>query len=163
MMRRVIVERNHWVTLREFTEAYALSQLSPGIHFIALAGLLGRAIAGPWGVVVSVAGMMVPAALITALMTAFYSTVAEHPLAIAAVSGMGPIAAGMTIGLAIGLVKPMLRRGRYAVIDVAVVLAAFGVLLLGIANSVVVILCAGAIGAVLLRGQRPTSADATMS
>jgi chromate transport protein ChrA len=43
MMRRILVERSGWITLREFTEAWALSQLSPGIHLVALAGLsVGR-------------------------------------------------------------------------------------------------------------------------
>lgn len=162
MIRRVLVERKGWITLREFTEAWALSQLSPGIHLVALAGLLGQRIAGARGVIVSVAGMMVPAAIITALATALLGEIAQHPLTIAALAGIGPVAGGMTIGLALTLARPVLQRGRFAILDLAVIAAAFGVLLAGLAQTIVVIFAAAAFGAVLLRRERPTSSDNPM-
>src|SRR6266511_3646348 len=73
LIRRLVVERHAWVTPREFTEAWALSQLSPGIHLVALAGILGHRIAGTRGVLVAVAAMMAPAGAITAALTAAYS------------------------------------------------------------------------------------------
>lgn len=163
MIRRILVERHGWITVREFTEAWALSQLSPGIHLVALAGLLGRQMAGLRGVVVSVAGMMVPAAIITAIATAFLGEIAQHPLTVAALAGIGPVAGGMTIGLALTLVRPVLQRGRYAILDIVVVMAAFGILIGGYAQSLAVIIAAGALGAVLLGRERPTSSDAPMS
>jgi chromate transporter len=163
MIRRILVERKGWITLREFTEAWALSQLSPGIHLVALAGLLGGRIAGLRGVIVSVAGMMVPAAIITAIATAFLGQVAQDPLVLAALAGIGPVAGGMTIGLALTMAQPVLQRGRLAILDVAVIAAAFGLLLGGLAQTIVVIFAAGAFGAVLLRRERPTSSDAPMS
>jgi len=163
MIRRVLVERTGWITLREFTEAWALSQLSPGIHLVALAGLLGRQMAGLRGVIVSVAGMMVPAAIITALATALLGEIAQHPLTIAALAGIGPVAGGMTIGLALTMARPVLQRGRYAILDVAVIVTAFGVLLAGLAQTIVVIFVAAAFGAILLRRARPTSSDAPMA
>ena len=163
LIRRILVERLGWITMREFTEAWALSQLSPGIHLVALAGLLGRRIAGSRGVIVSVAGMMVPAAIITAIATALLGGVAQQPIMIAALAGIGPVAGGMTIGLALTLARPVLQRGRYAIVDVAVIGAAFGILLAGLAQTIVVIFAAGAFGAALLGRERPTSSDAPMS
>lgn len=163
MIRRILVERRGWITLRDFTEAWALSQLSPGIHLVALAGLLGGRLAGARGVLVSVAAMMVPAAIITAIATALLAQVAEHPLTLAALAGIGPVAGGMTIGLALTMARPVLQRGRFAILDGAVILAAFGLLLGELAQTIVVILAAGALGAVLLRRERPTSSDAPMS
>jgi chromate transporter len=163
MIRRILVERHGWITARDFTEAWALSQLSPGIHLVALAGLLGREMAGLRGVLVAVAGMMVPAAIITAVATALLGQVAQHPLTIAALAGIGPVAGGMTIGLALTLVRPVLQRGRYAILDVAVMVAAFGILIAGYPQTLVVIVAAGVLGAVLLGRERPTSSDAPMS
>ncbi|MDP9321755.1 MAG: chromate transporter [Chloroflexota bacterium] len=163
MIRRVLVERHRWITLREFTEAWALSQLSPGIHLIALAGLLGRQMAGLRGVIVSVTGMMVPAAVITAIATAFLGEIAQQPLTIAALAGIGPVAGGMTIGLALTMAQPVLQRGRYGLLDVAVIAAAFGVLLGSLAQTIVVIIAAGAFGAAFLGRERPTSRDAPAS
>lgn len=163
LIRRILVERTGWITLREFTEAWALSQLSPGIHLVALAGLLGRRIAGLRGVLVSVAGMMVPAAVITALATAFLGEIAQQPLTIAALAGIGPVAGGMTIGLALTMAQPVLQRGRFAALDVVVIAAAFGVLLGGLAGTIVVIVVAGAFGAAALGRERPTSGRAPLS
>lgn len=157
LIRRYVVERDRLVSPREFAEAYALSQLSPGIHLVALAGLLGRRIAGWRGVVVSVAGMMVPAALITALLTAAYSGVADQPLAAAALSGMGPATAGMTIALAALLVRETRRHGRPFAVDLAVVAVAFAALALAHLSNVLVVLVAAAAGSVMLRGGRPAA------
>ena len=163
MIRRVVVERMGWVTPREFTESWALSQLSPGIHLVALAGLLGRQIAGARGIAVAVIAMMLPAALITAVVTAFFGEIAQQPLTVAALAGIGPVAGGMTIGLALTMARPVLQRGRYAVLDLAVIGAAFGALVTGAAQTIVVIVVAGAFGAVLLGRERPTSSDAPLS
>jgi chromate transporter len=157
LIRRYVVERERLVTAREFTEDYALSQLSPGIHLVALAGLLGRRIAGWRGVIVSVAGLMVPAGIITVLLTAAYSGVADHPLAQAALAGMGPATGGMTAALAALLVRETRRHGSRFAIDLMVVAAAFAALTFAHASNVLVVLASAALGAVLLRGERPTS------
>jgi chromate transporter len=157
LIRRYIVERDHLVSTREFAEAYALSQLSPGIHLVALAGLLGRRIAGWRGVLVSVAGMMIPAALITALLTAAYSGIADQPLAAAALAGMGPATGGMTIALAAILVRETRRHGRPFAGDLAAVALAFAALAFAHLSNVLVVLVAAAAGAMLLRGGRPAA------
>lgn len=160
LIRRIVVERSGWVSLRDFTEAWALSQLSPGIHLVALAGLLGRAIAGWRGVLVSVGGMMLPAAVITMVLTAFFGRIAQHPLAVAALAGVGPITAGMTIGLALTTARPVLQRGPRVLLDLAVVAGACAILLGSASQTLPVIAAGGLIGALLLRRQRPTAADA---
>jgi chromate transporter len=159
LLRRFLVERERLITERAFTEAWALCQLSPGIHLVALAGLLGRRIAGRRGVVVAVAGMMVPAATITALMTAAYGLVADQPLAYAALAGMAPATGGMTLGLAIVLVRGALRHGSRAIVDLAIVAVAFAVLMLTSVSSVAVIVGTAALGALFLGRERPTSPE----
>src|SRR3979411_3413290 len=69
LIRRLAVDREGWMSAREFGEAWALSQLSPGIHLVALAGLIGRRIAGWRGGVAAVAGMMIPAPAINVAVT----------------------------------------------------------------------------------------------
>ena len=163
MIRRVLVDRLHWITLREFTEAWALCQLSPGVHLVALAGLLGQRIAGPRGVLVSVAGLMVPAAIITAVLTAGFGQIAQHPLTIAALAGIAPVSGGMAIGLALATAGSVMQRGRLVIIDVAVVVAAFTVLLANAQLTIAVILVAAIFGALFLGRKRPTSSDGPVS
>lgn len=157
LIRRHVLERHQWVTPREFTEDWALSQISPGIHLVALAGLLGRRIAGWRGAAVSVAAMMIPAGVVTALMTAAYASFADHPIALAALAGMGPATGGMTIALAAVLVRESRRHGARAVVDLAVVAAAFAILVFAHTSSIAVIAVAAALGALTLGRERPTS------
>lgn len=163
MIRRILVDRHGWITLREFTEAWALCQLSPGIHLVAFAGLLGDRIWGVRGVLVSVAGLMVPAALITAVLTAGFGQIARHPLTIAALAGVAPVSGGMAIGLALTTAGSVMQRGRMVAIDVAVVAAACAVLLLNSSLTIAVIVVAGVFGALFLGRKRPTSSEAPTS
>ena len=159
LLRRFLVERGRLISERDFTEAWVLCQLSPGIHLVALAGLLGQRIAGWRGVLVAVSGMMVPAAIITAALTAAYGVIADQPLARAALSGMAPATGGMTLGLAIVLVQGARRHGLRAVVDIALVVIAFAVLLLTTVSSVLVIVGAATFGALFLGRERPTSPE----
>jgi chromate transporter len=159
LLRRFLVERGRLISERDFTEAWALCQLSPGIHLVALAGLLGDRIAGWRGVIVAVSGMMVPAAIITAAMTAAYGLVADEPLARASLSGMAPATGGMTLGLAIVLARGARRHGLRVIVDIALVVIAFAVLLLTTVSSVLVIVGAATFGALFLGRERPTSPE----
>ena len=157
LMRRLIVDRHAWLTPREFTEFWALSQLSPGIHIVALAGLIGRRIAGWRGVAVAVGGMMVPAATITTLMTAAYVAIGDHPIARGALAGMAPAAGGMTLALALVMAREVRRRGSAVIVDGVVAISAFAVLMFTSTSSIAVIAAAAACGTLFLRGERPTS------
>src|SRR2546428_1099716 len=158
LIRRLAVDRERWMSAREFGEAWALSQLSPGIHLVALAGLIGRRIAGWRGVVAAVAGMMIPAALITVALTAAYGVIAGSPLARAALAGVAPVTGGMTIATAGLLIRASRRHGRtHFATDVGVSIAAvIGALFLGM-PTLAVIGAGAAVGTLALGRERPTS------
>jgi chromate transporter len=151
------------MSAREFGEAWALSQLSPGIHLVALAGLIGRRVAGWRGVAAAVGGMMIPAAAITVALTAAYSVIAASAIARAALAGIAPVTGGMTIATAAILVRASARHGRrHFAIDVAVsvgfVIAAgfFGV------PALAAIGAGALIGALALGRERPTSRETSV-
>ena len=155
LMRSRLVERTGWLTRREFMESYSLSQVSPGIHLVALAGLLGHRLAGVRGVAVSVAGMMVPAAIITVALSAILIGIADHPLTRAALAGVGPVTAGMTAGLAVISARGSVRRGARGALDIAVIGLAFVTLVATPVSPAIVIVVWGLLGFVLLRHERP--------
>lgn len=157
LMRSRLVERTGWLTRREFMESYSLSQLSPGIHLIALAALLGHRLAGVRGVLVSVAGMMVPAAIITVALSAALAGITDHPLTRAALAGVGPVTAGMTAGLAIISARSTVRRGWRGALDIAVIAIAFATFVRTTLSPAVVIIGCGLLGIVLLRHERPAT------
>lgn len=153
LMRRELVERRGWLTHREFLEDWALSKLSLGINQIALTGLEGMRVAGARGLVVALVALLVPAGVITALMTAGYSAVRDEPLVRAALAGAGPVAAGMTIGIAYTFAQGAVRRGWQGMVDRTywVVVVAVG-LLLGL-SPIVIIGASIVVGLVALRGE----------
>jgi chromate transporter len=158
LIRRLAVDRERWMSAREFGEAWALSQLSPGIHLVALAGLIGRRVAGWRGVIAAVAGMMIPAAAITVALTAAYGVIAASPIARAALAGVAPVTGGMTIALAALLVRASARHGRrHFAIDVAVAIGfAAGAVFLGV-PTLAAIGAGAALGALALGREPPTS------
>ncbi|CAN5255054.1 hypothetical protein BH18CHL2_BH18CHL2_04610 [soil metagenome] len=155
LMRSLLVERSGWITRREFTETYALATLSPGIHLVALAALLGHRLAGLRGAAVSVGGMMVPTEAVTVLLSAAVGSIGRHPLPEATLTGIAPIPAGMTAGLAVVTARGAMRQGRRSVIDLAVILAAFAILVRSPGTAVVVVAAAALVGALLLAGGQP--------
>lgn len=157
LMRQRLIERTGWLTRREFMEAYSLSQLSPGIHLVALAGLIGHRLGGVSGIAVSVAGMMVPAAIITVALSAGLAGIAQHPLTQAALAGVGPVTAGMTLGLGLLSARSAVRAGGRGVVDVAVIAAAFAALVVVPASPALVIVSCGVLGALLLGRERPAT------
>ena len=163
LIHRLAVERERWLSAREFAESWALSQLSLGIHLVALAGLLGQRVAGWRGVAAAVGGMLVPAAAITVALTAGYEAIASSPLARAALAGIAPVTAGMTLATAVLLIRSTARHGRaLAIVDVLVSIAALAASALLAVSAVVAIAAGAAVGAVALGRERPTSRDIQM-
>lgn len=119
LMRRELVERRGWVSHREFLEDWALSKLSLGINQVALTAFEGIRVAGARGMAVSLVAYLVPAAFITAAMTAAYALVRDEPLVRAALAGAGPVTAGLTLGNGFLFGRSALRRGWRGAVDVA--------------------------------------------
>ncbi len=158
LMRLYLVDRFRWVTAREFLEDWALSRVSPGIHLVADAGLLGRRVDGLRGIVVATASLVVPAAIIATVITAGYDLVRDQPLVRAALAGIEPVTLGLTVGMNLTLVRATVRRGRRAGIDwLAYALAALAGLVFPSAS--VAIIVAGFIGGPLSLGHEPPQAD----
>ncbi|MBM4434148.1 MAG: chromate transporter [Chloroflexi bacterium] len=153
LMRRELVERRGWLTHREFVEDWALSKVSLGINQIALAGLEGIRVAGSPGLAVTLAAFLIPSGLITALMTAGYEVVRSEPWVKAALNGVGPVVAGMTLAMALTFAQGAWRRGRAGVFDRAYWLLAVAVGLLALAPQVAVLGTGIAAGLLFMRGE----------
>ena len=156
MMRSLLVERHGWLDARVFRECWAIGQASPGMHLIALSGLLGERLAGLPGIVVSVTAMVLPAALITILLTAGLVEIEQHPLVQSMLRGVVPATGGMTLAMAVFFGRTSARKGRVAVVDWLLVTVA--ALLAGLARLPVLLILAGLAmaGAFILR---PVPAD----
>ncbi|OJX43948.1 MAG: hypothetical protein BGO78_03010 [Chloroflexi bacterium 44-23] len=99
----------NWLTEEEFLNAWALAQLTPGINLIKLTVFIGKRRHNWSGAVMSLAGLLLPSALITLLMTAFYSQIQSMPGVKAVMHGILPATIGMALAMTIRMLSPILK------------------------------------------------------
>ena len=69
-MHRVAVDVNHWLTDKQFTDVYAIAQLSPGPNVL-IVTLIGYSVAGLLGALVATVAMCVPTAVLALIVSRF--------------------------------------------------------------------------------------------
>lgn len=156
MMRAVLVEQRRWADASIFRDCWSICQASPGIHQIALAGLLGERVRGLPGMAISVVAFVLPSAFITVLFTAGLVEVEQFPLVQGLLRGILPATGGMTLALATFFALAAMRPGRARYFDLLVV--AVAAVLVGVAKLPVplIVLGSACFGAFFLR-PRPTT------
>lgn len=94
-MHRYLVEVNHWITSKQFADAYALAQAAPGPNVMYVT-LLGWQVAGWAGAFATTLGIIIPSTIMT---LAFARVLARNPeasLLRAMRRGLAPVAIGLT-------------------------------------------------------------------
>lgn len=100
---RELVEREQWLTQKQFVELLALGQVLPGPNIINMALIFGDRHFGLRGAVAACTGLLaLPLAIALALCLA-YRQFASQPLVVGALRGMGVVAAGLVIATALKL------------------------------------------------------------
>src|SRR5450759_970611 len=154
LIRQACITRG-WLDEVEFTRAWALIQIAPGINLIKITALVGYELRGWPGVVAAVAGLVLPSGCVTALMTAGFSAVRDVPAARAAMRGVLPATIGISVAIAAQMGLPVLRLARresnrrlaahvLVLVGAALLLAVDGL------SPAPVLLAAGAVTAALL-------------
>ena len=143
-------QKRNWLPEEQFLQYWALAQMTPGIGLAKMTLLIGKRLHGWPGLAVAISGLMLPSALITALMTAGYAVIQEQPLVQAAMRGILPATIGLTLALSWDLGKPLLVAARLngkASLALALGLVAAAALLFALAqvSPVIILLLAGAL------------------
>jgi chromate transporter len=149
-----------WLSEEEFVHTWALSQISPGINLVKLTILIGRRLRGWPGLVSAVAGLLLPSAGVTVLMTAGFDLIRDQPLVKAAMRGILPATIGLSLAMAVQMAQPLLTRayqeGRTRLIAQLLIIAGAAVLMaLNLISPVMVLLFTGT-AAVLILALIPT-------
>ena len=142
--------RHAWLPEEQFLQYWALSQMTPGIGLAKMTLLIGKRLHGWPGLAAAIAGLMLPSALITTLMTAGYAVVQDRPLVKAAMRGILPATIGLTLALSWDLGKPLLIVARadgkaHLALAAGLILSAALLFTLAQASPVVILLLAGAL------------------
>jgi chromate transporter len=75
-MHRVAVDVNHWLTDKQFTDVYAIAQLSPGPNVL-IVTLIGYSVAGLAGALVATIAMCVPTAVLALVVSRFLTRASD--------------------------------------------------------------------------------------
>ena len=111
--RREIVEVRGWMDDTQFLSGYALAQLVPGATNVNLAVFIGTQMRGVPGAISCFLGLCGPPLLIVLVTGYLYlhsQSAAAGPWLGAALSGMGAVAIGLSLGTGIRLGRRNLRR-----------------------------------------------------
>ena len=95
-MQRYVVEAHHWLSAKQFADAYALGQAAPGPNMMFVT-LLGWQLAGWAGAIVATLAIIFPPIVLTLGVTRLNARNPDVPLGRAIRGGLGPIAIGLTL------------------------------------------------------------------
>jgi chromate transporter len=103
-MQRAAVNTHHWLTAREFLDAFAISRAAPGPGSLIVV-LIGQKAAGLAGAAVAFVAMFVPSCLIVFLVARGWHRAAQAPWRATIERGLAPVAVGMTFATGIALMR----------------------------------------------------------
>ena len=105
--QRELVDRRGWLTRLEFVELYAVAQLLPGPNVVNLSLMIGDRYFGLRGALAAISGMLLAPLLVVLALAASYQQLAEHPAVAGALRGMGAVAAGLILAMALKMLATL--------------------------------------------------------
>jgi chromate transporter len=156
-------EKYGWISEEEFLNAWALAQLSPGINLIKLTVFIGFRLRRWAGIVVAMAGLLIPSAIVTVLMTSVFTLIKGDPTVKAVMRGILPATIGMALAMGVQITSPVLklayREGRVRFILHLLLITAASLTMAGGRYSPALILLASGIITVLMLMMSPIKKD----
>jgi len=148
-IHRQIVETNHWMDDAAFANSMAVAQITPGPN-VMIIGMMGWQIAGLAGLVVAMAGMLVPSCTLAFCAGRFMERYAHNWLVMAARKALAPLAVGLI--LASGVI--LSRAAAHDALTIAITAGMTLFVVQKKSNPLIGILVAAALGSI----ERPVSA-----
>lgn len=154
LIRRAVVDQQRWLSADEFTRSWAVCQIAPGINLLGLTILVGWHVGRVRGVLLALAGLLIPSVVLTILLTALYAQIQALGWVQAGMNGLIPATVGLGLLLAAQMARPLLREsqreGRLSLaLSVALLLGSAALAAFTTISVLWLIWGAGLIGAVL--------------
>lgn len=108
--QRELVERRQWLTREQFVETLSIGQVLPGPNIINMALMIGDRFFGWRGAFASLVGLLTLPLVIVMTLAALYARWATEPLVAGALRGMGAVAAGLIVAMALRLLSTLARN-----------------------------------------------------
>lgn len=159
-MKRRFVDELHWLTEQEMLDMTALAQSSPGAIAVNAAILVGWRMAGGLGMLVAVAGTILPPMVILSVISFFYAAFASNPYVALVLKGMQAGVAAVILDVVCSMGKNVIQAR--SALYILLMAAAFAATFVYNVNVVYIILAAALVGVgkeLLLRGKNRWKED----
>jgi chromate transporter len=124
--RRMLVEKQRWLTELEFNEVLSLSQFLPGPNIVNVSIIVGRRFQGPIGAVAATLGLMLMPLIIILLLAALYGQFAHIDPVRSASNAVSAAATGLMLAVGFKMARPI-RKTPWQVGIGVIVFAAIGI------------------------------------
>ena len=156
MVQAIAVEQRGWLTLTEFSDMIAISEITPGAFAVKVANFVGVKMAGVPGGIAAMLGCLLPSMIIVITLAHFYKKYRRLTVVSGALYGIRPAVTAMiaSAGLSVLFISLFGTNVLTEVTDfswIAAVLLGGSYLILRIKkpNPILVILASGALGVLL--------------
>jgi chromate transporter len=125
LAQRYVVNTYHWLTLQEFTDLVAISEVTPGPIMINLATFVGTKIAGLKGAISATLGLIIVPFITLYIIAVNYSQFSNYPVIANVLKVIRPMAIGFIIVAVLNLFKASITDLTTAIIAIVVILLAY--------------------------------------
>ena len=108
--QRELVERRQWLTREQFVETLSIGQVLPGPNIVNMALMIGDRFFGWRGAFAALAGLLALPLAIVLTLAVLYARLASEPVVAGALRGMGAVAAGLIVAMALKLLPTLARN-----------------------------------------------------
>ncbi|RJF80507.1 chromate transporter [Oleomonas cavernae] len=120
-MQRQVVEVQHWLSAREFTDLFALAQAAPGPNMMVVT-IIGWHVAGWPGVLVASLAKFGPSSIVTGLVLGLWQRFKDRPWRRVVQAGLVPITVGLVAASALLITKASVHEWSLGLITATVAL-----------------------------------------
>lgn len=147
LIQKEVVEKFNWISVSEFTEIVALSQVTPGPIAINSATYIGYTVTGNvFGSIFTTLGVVMPSFFVLSILVMFLNKYKNSLVIERAFKALRPVVLGLILAAGLSLLKPE------NFIDIKSYIIFFGAIILSLKWNVGVIpliICSGILGVIL--------------
>ena len=106
LIQHEVVDKYHWLSLAEFTDVIAISQMTPGPIGINSATYIGYTVTGNvWGAILATVAVSLPSVLMVLAISIFFVKFRQNRYVSAAFTGLRPVTIGLIAAAALVLMN----------------------------------------------------------
>lgn len=167
LIQNTFIDKYRYLTIEEYLHYWNLCIFTPGINLVALTILIGRKLGGIRGILVSLAGMLMPSAVVTCLLTAIFTLIQGNAIVQAVMRGVVPATAGLMLLVGLRFAQPLFKQARAEgaktlVVSAILVLACAATIILLEVSVIPVLLCTALLSMLFFTPWRAKGKPATL-